>query len=43
MKAMVTSIALLGGLLGCGHSDGPTATYTPPVVPHLEAVPYALL
>jgi Tol biopolymer transport system component len=43
MKALITSVALLGGLFGCGHSDGPTATYTPPVVPSLEAVPYAVL
>jgi Tol biopolymer transport system component len=43
VKAFVGSFALLGGLLGCGSSDSPTATYTPPVVPALESVPYALL
>ena len=42
MKAFVASFALFG-LLGCGSSDSPTATYTPPVVPSLETVPYALL
>ena len=42
MKAFVASFALFG-LLGCGSSDSPTATYTPPVVPALESVPYALL
>jgi Tol biopolymer transport system component len=43
VKAFVAAFALLGGLLGCGSSDGPTATYTPPAVPALESVPYALL
>jgi Tol biopolymer transport system component len=43
VKAFAISFALLGVLLGCGSSDSPTATYTPPVVPALESVPYALL
>jgi hypothetical protein len=44
MKVLITSVALLGGLLGCGSSsDGPTTPYVGPVVPPLESVPYALL
>ncbi|HEY8684966.1 MAG TPA: hypothetical protein VIO57_05115 [Chloroflexota bacterium] len=41
-RDLVASVALLGGLLGCGSSsDGPT--FPLPVVPPLESVPYALL
>ena len=44
MKAYVTSVALLGGVLGCGSSsDGATNPFPLPVVPPLESVPYALL
>ena len=44
MKAFVTSVALLGGLLGCGSSsDGPTTLYSPQAAPPLESVTYALL
>jgi len=43
-RDLVASVALLGGLLGCGSSsDGPTTPNTPPVAPPLESVTYALL
>jgi Tol biopolymer transport system component len=37
------SLFLLGALLGCGSHDSPGITYTPPEVPSLESVSFALL
>jgi WD40-like Beta Propeller Repeat len=43
-RDLVATVALLGGLLGCGSSpDGATNPFSPPVVPPLESVSYALL
>jgi Tol biopolymer transport system component len=37
------SLFLFGALLGCGSHDSPGITYTPPEVPSLESVSFALL